>query len=311
AASVKARLLAQAKASGEEFERTLVRYAAERLLYRLGVSGARDRCLLKGAGLLAVWLRDPYRTTRDIDLLAFGPSGEQAARGLIEEILSVTCPEDGLRFDVPRVAIEPIRAHAEYVGQRVRLMAYLERTEVLLQVDIGIGDSVGPPTEEIEFPVMLPDLPVPRLRAYPREASVAEKFEAMVTLGARNSRMKDFHDIWALSGAFAFEGSRLRLAVAKCFGRRDVPSDAETPLALTADFYARSEAQKGWRAYVAAGSVLISPPEDFAEIGKRIIAFLRPVQEAMWAGDPFTRHWPPGGPWQPLAPGEAGDQRDG
>lgn len=78
AASVKARLLARARAEGEEFERTLVRYAAERLLYRLGASNVRERCLLKGASLLSAWISDPYRATRDIDLLAFGPSDQEA-----------------------------------------------------------------------------------------------------------------------------------------------------------------------------------------------------------------------------------------
>ena len=41
AASVKSRLLAQARATGEEFERTLVRFAAERVLYRLGAFRSR------------------------------------------------------------------------------------------------------------------------------------------------------------------------------------------------------------------------------------------------------------------------------
>ena len=45
AASIKARLL-QAKEPSEEFERTLTRFAAERLLFRLGASAARDRCIL-------------------------------------------------------------------------------------------------------------------------------------------------------------------------------------------------------------------------------------------------------------------------
>ena len=61
AASIKARLLNQARAQGEEFERTLTRFAAERLLFRLGESAARDRCILKGASLLAVWLPDEMR----------------------------------------------------------------------------------------------------------------------------------------------------------------------------------------------------------------------------------------------------------
>jgi hypothetical protein len=62
AASVRARLLNQARQSSEEFERTLARFAAERLLFRLGASPARNRCLLKGASLLTVWLPNPVRS---------------------------------------------------------------------------------------------------------------------------------------------------------------------------------------------------------------------------------------------------------
>ena len=72
AASIRARLLNRAKANGEEFERTLARFAAERLLFRLGASSARDRCILKGASLLSVWLRDPYRA----DVLVLAADGQ-------------------------------------------------------------------------------------------------------------------------------------------------------------------------------------------------------------------------------------------
>ena len=86
APSVRARLLARAKAQREEFERTLVRYAAERLLYRLGMSPARERCILKGASLLTVWMPDPYRATRDVDVLSFGSPDDAAIRALVEEM---------------------------------------------------------------------------------------------------------------------------------------------------------------------------------------------------------------------------------
>jgi len=80
AASVRDRLLDQARKRGEEFERTLVRFAGERLLFRLGGCAARERCLLKGASLLAVWLPDPYRATRDVDILASGAADDEAIR---------------------------------------------------------------------------------------------------------------------------------------------------------------------------------------------------------------------------------------
>ena len=125
AASVLARLLKQAKRRGEEPERTLARSAGERLLFRLSASAARDRCILKGASLLAVWMPDPYRATRDVDVLASGPTDDEAIRSLIAEICAVAYPEDGLRFDLSELVVEAIRAEGEYSGKRARFRAYL------------------------------------------------------------------------------------------------------------------------------------------------------------------------------------------
>ena len=44
------------------------------------------------------------------------------------------------------------------------------------------------------FPVLLP-MEAAVIRAYPREARIAEKFHVMVVLDIRNTRMKDFYDI--------------------------------------------------------------------------------------------------------------------
>ncbi len=299
AASVRARLLNRAKAQGEEFERTLVRYAGERLLYRIGASAARDRCVLKGASLLAVWMRDPHRATRDLDVLTFGPSDAAAVRGLVEEICAVPCPEDGLRFDLSRREVEDIRSAEEYVGKRARFLALLAAARIRIQMDFGFGDALVVTPEEIEHPTMLPGIPAPRLRAYPRETSVAEKFEAMVKLDVRNSRMKDFHDVWALATAFAFDGSALRRAVQACFDRRGTPWLDETPRALTPAFYRTPELAARWRGYLAAGSVLVAPPAQFEVIGGQVIRFLEPVRSAVLSGNPFEGAWPAGGPWMP------------
>lgn len=96
-ASVRARLLNLAKAQGEEFERTLVRYARERLLFRLGKLPARDRCVLKGACLLAVWMKDPYRATREVDFLSFGSMLQRAVAACFERRRTPLQP------DLPRV----------------------------------------------------------------------------------------------------------------------------------------------------------------------------------------------------------------
>jgi hypothetical protein len=126
---------------------------------------------------------------------------------------------------------------------------------------------------------------------------VAEKFEAMVKLDTQNSRMKDFHDVWALAGAFEFDGAALRRAVAACFERRRTPWTEEAPRALTTAFYHLPELATRWRNYLAAGAVLIPPPARFSDIGERIIAFLGPVRDSIVATAPFVQTWPPGGRW--------------
>jgi len=299
-ASVKARLLNGARARAEEFERTLSRFAIERLLYRLGECGARERCVLKGASLLSVWLTKPYRATRDIDVLAFGAADDAAIRALLEEICAVPCPEDGLRFDLTNLQIDPIRAAEMYAGHRARFLAYLGTARIRLQVDFGFGDAVGN-LESIDYPTLLDDLPAPRLRAYPREASVAEKFEAMVKLDTRNSRMKDFHDIWALSGALAFDGARLRSAIAACFDRRGTPWTAEVPRALAPAFYTEPELRNRWAAYLEGTGVITPPPAQFEVIGERVIQFLGPVRSSIVSAASFEATWPPAGPWKAVS----------
>ena len=69
AASVHQRLLNISRERKYDFNRICIRYAAERLLYRLSVSGHADQFILKGAMLFAIWSLSPHRITRDVDLL--------------------------------------------------------------------------------------------------------------------------------------------------------------------------------------------------------------------------------------------------
>ncbi|MCP9850838.1 nucleotidyl transferase AbiEii/AbiGii toxin family protein [Cyanobium sp. Morenito 9A2] len=299
AASVKDRLLA--KAGGEAFQRTLTRYAAERLLYRLGASAVRERFALKGASLLTVWLPDPYRGTKDVDLLASGDPSDASIRALLETVCAVPCPEDGVIFDLSTLRLETIRPEEEYSGKRARFRALLGNTRIGVQLDLGFGDAVVPEPADITYPTLLNDLPAPELLAYPREAAVAEKFEAMLKLDLRNSRMKDFHDLWALASSFSFEGQVLQAAVDACFKRRGTPWTEQIPTPLTPVFYQRPDLAARWAGYLAREAVLVPPPNRFEEIGEAILAFLGPVRESLVAGGPFDRGWPAGGPWWGLS----------
>ena len=297
-ASVKAKLLAGARESGEEFERTLTRFAAERFLFRLGRSPARERCVLKGASLLTVWLADPYRMTRDIDVLAHGATDDGAIRAMLEQICAVPCPDDGLSYELAELRLEPIRAEEEYSGKRAEFVCLLGNARIKVQVDFGFGDALASEPEEIEYPTMLEGLGRATLRAYPRNSSIAEKIEAMVKLGRRNSRMKDFHDVWALTETFDFEGPSLKQAVEACFQRRGTTWADEVPEALTPAFYEDQNIASRWRSYRAAGAVLVLPPEQFEVIGERVRAFVNPARDSVVGRSDFDRRWSAGGPWR-------------
>jgi len=75
-----------------------------------------------------------------------------------------------------------------------------------------VGDASTPGTIEIEYPSLLGQ-PAAHLRAYPPETVVAEKFQAMVALGMLNTRLKEFHDIWAIAGSFAYDDAVLSRAI--------------------------------------------------------------------------------------------------
>lgn len=228
AASVRARLLNIARARGEAFDYILVRYASERVLYRLSQSAYRDQFILKGAMLLEIWGDAVHRPTRDVDLLGFVPSEPEALTDIFRKVLATAVIPDGLTFDLNAVRAEPIREASEYPGVRVRLQATLTQARIPLQFDIGFGDAITPAPRELLFPTLL-DFPNPVLQTYPRETVVAEKFEAMVRLGLSNSRLKDYWDIWILAGTFPFDGPILAEAIAATFHRRNAAIPGTLP----------------------------------------------------------------------------------
>ena len=121
AASVRARLLAKAKAENQDFSLVLTRYGLERLLYRLSVSSNKDNFLLKGALLFDLWFDVPLRPTRDIDLLGFGLAEEPLVLAAFQELCQIEC-DDGIEFDPDSLKIEEIRKDANYSGLRISLI---------------------------------------------------------------------------------------------------------------------------------------------------------------------------------------------
>ncbi|MES2598998.1 MAG: nucleotidyl transferase AbiEii/AbiGii toxin family protein [Verrucomicrobiota bacterium] len=299
AASVRARLLKVMNEKGQDYNSLLVRYAIERLLYRLAASEYRSRFVLKGAMLFTAWQPVPHRVTKDVDLLGFGESTPEALIAIFAEICTQPVEDDGVIFDPASVQAEPIRAEEAYVGVRVTLHGQLGVARLHVQVDVGFGDGVAVEPVMLRIPSLI-EMPAPEVRAYRMETSIAEKFEASVSLGLLNTRMKDYFDLWHLARNFTFDGQSLRDSIHATFHRRQTPLPTTPPPGLTNDFSADTPRQALWQAFYKK-SVRTQPVPTLQEVVSFVQIFIVPPAIAAAQDQPFTQHWPPGGPWLPQA----------
>ena len=229
--------------------------------------------MLKGATLFTLWTGETHRPTKDLDLLGWGSSAIADVEQVFRDICEIT-EDDGIVFDSQSVEGTTIKENDAYNGVHIRFRAELAGAQITLQVDIGFGDAVFPEPELATFPVLLP-MSAPIIRAYPREASIAEKLHAMVQLDIRNSRMKDFYDIWFMANTWTFRLESLRNAIALSFQRRGSVMPNGVPFALTDEFLTDSQKMQLWKAFAGrlnAGDKALT----LAEVGAVLRAFLVP-----------------------------------
>lgn len=274
AASVKQRLINYAQSNGLDFNALLSRFVMERLLYRLSKSSYDCDFYLKGAMLFVLWEKNPHRPTKDLDLLFIPHHDQNELMRIFKEVCSMAVSDDGLFFDPESVKVEEIREANAYGGLRVRLLAYLGTGRVPLQVDVGLGDSVYPATDWTEFPPLL-EFSAPRIRAYPTETVIAEKFQAIVDLELRNTRMKDYYDIHYLTRKFNYSGKDFFEAIAQTFTRRRTAIPGSLPTGLSKDFSESPERQIQWNAFLRKNG--LDQSTQLPEIVSRISDFLMPL----------------------------------
>lgn len=292
-ASIRQKLYNYAKKENRPFNEILYHYAMERFLYRLSISEHKALFILKGALLLKVWDTHNFRTTLDIDLLGRTRNDDEHILSKIQEIIALDYPPDGLYFDDKSVTIERIKKDSEYHGLRITFKAKLDSAIVRMQIDIGFGDVIFPQPILSKIPVIL-DFPAPKMLCYTRESAIAEKFEAMVSLGELNSRMKDFYDIWLLSRQFEFDGNNLIEAVSRTFKQRNtgIPSKI---VAFEHDFATAKQNQ-----WIAFRKRLQQDfvPHIFSDVVAQLKDFLMPIVSSIKMGKTNTRKWVTKGKWQ-------------
>ncbi len=287
ATSVKERLKNYAKKNNRIVQDIFTVYVLERTLYRISVTGYRDKFTLKGGILLyGLFTEDFTRATTDIDLLGAKISNEaENMKVVFEEIFSQEC-DDPISFRLDTLKVSNITEFKEYHGLNVSILAFLDRTRIPVSIDIGFGDIIYPDRVEMDYPTLLDDDPI-KMYVYSIESTIAEKFEAIVSLGEANGRMKDFYDICSISGKRDMDGALLQEAIIETFRHRNTSFDEI--VAFDEGFCEDPIRASRWRGFLKQKNVFT--PIDFTDAIETIQQFLNPVVLAIREDDSFSYTW--------------------
>lgn len=295
AASIQSRLKNEAERQGRPFAEILQYYAMERFLFRLSKTKYATKFILKGGLLFYVWNIPLRRPTKDIDFRGYVVNSRESLLQIFREVVAESMPDDGIIFDPESISVEETQIDADYQGIRAKLTSHLGRSKIPVQIDIGFSDEVASKAESMEYPNILHDFKQVRLKGYPKESVVAEKFHAMIRHAELNSRMKDYYDIWLISETFEFECQSLQKAIETTFRKRDTELPTERPAALTIEFV--SSNQTRWSNFLKKMNLANDESDDFANIIEKIGRFLETPLQSSIQKTKSTRKWIPNKGW--------------
>ena len=255
-ASIQERLRNEARTTKVAYNTLLEHFALARFLARLSQSAYADRFVLKGAQLFRIWNDQLHRPTRDADFLDYEALAPDLLAQVIDEICALTPPQTDALEWLP-CAAAPIRAENADGGNRVKITALLGTMKIHLQLDVGYGDTITPAPQASQWPGILDFPPVP-LTTYPVETVIAEKLEAIISLGLANSRMKDFYDLYWLLSRIPLNQNSLHSAIQNTFQRRQTVLPQTTPIAFTPAFFENPQKNTQWQAFLRKNT-LVAP----------------------------------------------------
>jgi len=203
--------------------------------------------------------------------------------------------QDGVSFDSSSIRIEAIRPEDEYAGTRLTLVSRCGTARVNFQIDVGVGDSPWPAPQAQEYPALL-DFPPPKLLVYAPESVIAEKLEAIVVLGDRNSRITDFFDLCHMANRFEFDGSTLKESIRRTFQERNTPIPKAEPHGLTSAYWENPSRAGQIRAFARRAGIVVGQ-NTAEEIPALLRLFLLPILDDLRRGVRSNERWLPGGPW--------------
>jgi hypothetical protein len=192
--------------------------------------------------------------------------------------------------------VEQTQIDADYEGVRAKFTGYLGKARIPMRIDIGFSDVLASRVERVDYPTLLDDTKTPRLKSYPKESMVSEKFHAMIRHAQLNSRFKDYYDLWLIANNFEFEDQSLQKAIEKTFAKRQTEIPIERPVGLTPEF-AQANRDK-WPNFLNKLDLQSKDVEDFVNVVERIWTFIEyPIKVSFGGESSKALHWIPQRGW--------------
>lgn len=286
AVSVAERIKATAKATKQDAQGLLIRFALERLLARAATSRLSDGIHLKGGMLMLALSEDGSRPTEDLDLkLEMDP---EDARAFVAELCAIRTEEDdGLRFDPASIEAAPIRDGC-LPGARVKMFAYLDAgrrpTEIRVKLDLAWGDAPCV-ARAVALPSVLKGFDRVRVLSVPVATIVADKLHAIHRHGMENTRLKDYYDLLVVARELRPDPAEAADAVRSVFDAWGGEPCLDMP-GLSDAFAAEKE--RDWRAFVRGKNGLKLEVGTLAEAVVEIREFAGPIMRMAVAAAPGT-----------------------
>lgn len=284
-ASVLARLKQQAKNEGIAFQTVLQLFCQEEFLRKLSVTRYVENLVLKGGMFIYTLTEFQSRPTRDIDFLMRRLSNDlDSLEKTMKEICAADTGNDFIVLEV--LGTERITVEKKYPGVKTKFRGHIGNVRVPFSIDVGIDDVIVPGPLRRTVATRLPDFAAPEIYTYSLESTIAEKFDAVLQRMGTTSRMKDFYDIYYLSGIFDFDGATLAKAMQATMEHRGRELDPNA-FGEIAEFVHNDFLNIQWKAYEPAQDTGLT----FEEALERMDGFLKPVFDSIITGTDFQKSW--------------------
>ena len=285
AASVLTRLKNQSKEEGIPFQMVLQLFAQEEFLRKLSLSEYVDNLILKGGMFIYTLTEFDSRPTRDVDFLIKDLHGSlENIEQTMRDICNISTGNDFVTLEVLRT--ETISVDKKYPGVKTSFVGCIGKVRIPFSIDVGIDDVIVPNPIKRSIVTRLPDFVSPEVFTYSLESTIAEKFDAILQRMAGTSRMKDFYDIYYLSGIFDFEGETLIEAIKSTLAHRNRELSGDV-FAEIAGFKNNNALNTQWKAFAPAKESGLL----FDDVLDRLAVFLEPIYQNILRKTDFDKRW--------------------